>query len=141
MGIHSLLNWFAGDGRYMNLVHCMGHDRPWIVLTVLLDAAVAAGYGCIAMHWWKNERTLPPVPAKRALRHMRNIFLFCGLCGYAFIPVKMFWPAWRLYDLFMVFLVYFTWRYAWGARELKVVYNELGRTNQLAEDLKQSRQE
>jgi signal transduction histidine kinase len=46
-----------------------------------------------------------------------------------------------LYDLFMCFLVYFTWRYAWGARELKVVYNELGRTNQLAEDLKQSRQE
>ena len=141
MGFNYIFDWFSGDGRYMTLIHCMGHDYPWIVLTVMLDIAVAAGYGAIAMHWWKNERMLPPIPAKRALRHMRNIFLFCGLCGYAFIPVKMFWPAWRLYDLFMCFLVYFTWRYAWGARELKVVYNELGRTNQLAEDLKQSRQE
>src|SRR5262245_54954257 len=100
-GITFVLNWFAGKRAYMNLVHCMGHDTPWIAITVLLDLTVAAGYVAIAMHWWKNERTLPLVPAKRALGNMRNIFLFCGLCGYVFIPVKMIWPAWRLYDVFM----------------------------------------
>jgi signal transduction histidine kinase len=72
---------------------------------------------------------------------MRNIFLFCGICGYLFIPIKMVWPAWRLYDLFMAVLVYYTWRYAWGAKDLKVVYNELGRTTQLADELEKSRQE
>jgi signal transduction histidine kinase len=70
---------------------------------------------------------------------MRNIFLFCGVCGYVFIPVKMFWPAWRLYDFFMLVLVYFTWRYAWGARDLKVLYSELSRTRKLATDLEASR--
>src|SRR5206468_2402881 len=60
---------------------------------------------------------------------------------YIFIPIKMFWPAWRLYDFFMVALAYFTWRYAWNARDLKVVYNELGRSSRLAADLEESRQE
>jgi signal transduction histidine kinase len=139
--MQSISQWLAGDGLYMNLIHCMGHDTFWIVTTVVLDLAVAAGYVVIAMHWWKNQRLLPDVPAKRALAHMRNIFLFCGICGYLFIPIKMVWPAWRLYDMFMVALVWFTWRYAWNARELRVVYRELGRSQELEKDLAQSRDE
>lgn len=132
----------SGDSPgYMKLSSCMRYDYLWIGITIALDLAVAAGYGLIAMHWWKNSRTLPPVPAKTALANMRNIFLFCGLCGYAFIPIKMVWPAWRLYDMFMVVLVYFTWRYAWKAKDLKVIYNELGQTTRLAADLEKSRKE
>jgi signal transduction histidine kinase len=140
--LNSLVNWFAGNGRYHNLIHCMGHDTPWIWITILLDVTVASGYGLIAVHWWTNQRLLPDgSPAKRALGNMRNIFLFCGICGYIFIPIKMVWPAWRLYDFFMVVLAYFTWRYAWGAKDLKVVYTELGRSSQLQADLESSRQE
>ena len=134
-------DWFTGFGRYHNLIQCMDGDILWIAITVALDLAVAAGYALIAMHWWRNARHLPDVPAKRALASMRNIFVFCGLCGYAFIPIKMFWPAWRLYDLFMFVLVYFTWKYAWSAKDLKVVYTELGRSSKLAEDLEKSREE
>jgi signal transduction histidine kinase len=137
-----LLNWFAGgDTPYMTMRHCMNGDWFWIILTIALDAAVATGYGLIAMHWWRNARRLPATPAKAALANMRNIFLFCGICGYTFIPIKMFWPAWRLYDIVMLALVYFTWKYAWSARELKVIYSELGRTDQLAKDLRQSQEE
>ena len=125
-GWASLRDWFAGNGRYTNLVHCMGHDTFWIVVTVALDFAVAAGYLLIALHWRKNQRYLADSPAKHALGNMRNIFLFCGICGYLFIPVKMVWPAWRLYDLFMVALVYTTWRYAWNAKDLKVVMQQIG---------------
>jgi signal transduction histidine kinase len=142
MGINDVLNWFAGgrDG-YMTLVHCMKHDTYWIALTVCLDLAVAFGYVLIALHWWRNERPLEDSPAKVALGSMKNIFLFCGICGYLFIPVKMFWPAWRLYDGFLVVLVYFTWRYALRSRNLGVVYSELGRTERLAKDLEETREE
>jgi hypothetical protein len=92
-GLGFLWDWFAGGGRYMDLACCMGYDYLWIGITVALDAAVAGGYALIALHWWKNQRHLPDSPAKRALGNMRNIFLFCGICGYAFIPVKMVWPA------------------------------------------------
>jgi len=139
--VRAFLNWFTGgsEHRYHSLVHCMANDHFWIAVTVILDLAVACGYVLIALHWSRNARTLPDIPAKRALAHMRNIFVFCGICGYLFIPIKMFWPAWRLYDMFMLFLVYFTWRYALRTRELKVIYSELGRSNQLAEDLERSR--
>jgi signal transduction histidine kinase len=119
----------------------MHGDTFWITVTVTLDLLVAAGYLVIAYHWNRNERTLPPSPARTALRIMRNIFVFCGICGYLFIPVKMFWPAWRLYDMFMVVLVFYTWRYAINAKNLRVIYTAIGRSNQLAEDLAKSREE
>ncbi len=125
----------------MPLGRCMQRDWGWIGVTVTLDLMVAAGYGIIAYHWWHNEVTLPPSPARQALRTMRNIFAFCGICGYLFIPVKMFWPAWRLYDMVMVVLVFYTWRYALNAKNLKVIYTAIGRSNQLAEDLAHSREE
>lgn len=137
----NLLSWFAGNGRYMTLVHCMGEDWFWITSTVLLDFIIASGYVVIALHWRWNEAMLKKSPAKDALGYLKNIFVFCGLCGYIFIPIKMFWPAWRLYDVFLTILAYYTWRYAWRARDLKVVYEELVRTVKLAEDLEQSREE
>jgi signal transduction histidine kinase len=138
----TLLDWFAGGPRrYMVLTHCMRHDWLWIGITVLLDLTVAAGYVVIALHWWRNERPLADSPAKAALRNMKNIFVFCGLCGYLFIPIKMFWPAWRLYDAFLAVLAFYTWRYALRTRELKVVYNELKRSAELERDLVVSREE
>lgn len=140
--LRSLIDWFAGgpDG-YMTLVHCLNSDWTWIGVTVALNLGVALGYLLIALHWRRNERKLPDSPAKAALGSMKNIFLFCGLCGYVFIPIKMFWPAWRLYNGFLVLLVYLTWRYALGTRQLEVVYNEIGRSVQLELDLEDVRKE
>ncbi|WP_422925942.1 sensor histidine kinase [Singulisphaera sp. PoT] len=125
----------------MSLSHCMGHDYFWITLTVVLDLIVASGYALIALHWRRQEATLSQSPAKDALRNIKNIFVFCGICGYIFIPVKMFWPAWRLYDFTLAVLAYYTWRYALESRHLKVVYQQLGRTAQLVEDLEKSRED
>lgn len=46
-----------------------------------------------------------------------------------------------MYDLFLLILAFYTWRYAWGARDLKVVYRELGRTTRLARELEASKLE
>lgn len=144
--MRDFINWFTAgvpdqDG-YMTLIHCMMHDWWWIGITVALDVAVAAGYILIAWHWQINQRLLPRGSApRRALGNMRNIFVLCGICGYLFIPIKMVWPAWRLYDMVMLVLVWMTWRYAWGARDLKVVYSEIGRAKKLEADLDESRAE
>ncbi len=119
----------------------MQGDTFWISVTILLDLMVAIGYVIIAYHWSRNERELPQSHARIALRTMRNIFVFCGICGYMFIPVKMFWPAWRLYDMVMVGLVFYTWRYALNAVNFKVIYTAIGRSGQLEEDLTRSQEE
>ena len=144
--MRDFINWFTAGvpdrGGYMTLIHCMMHDWLWIWITVALDVAVAAGYILIAGHWQINQRQLVRgSPARRALGNMRNIFVLCGICGYLFIPIKMVWPAWRLYEMVMLILVWMTWRYAWGARDLKVVYSEIGRARKLEADLDESRAE
>ncbi len=137
----AILDWFAGNGQYMDLRHCMGGDTFWIIATVVLDLVVAAGYILIALHWNQNQQSLTNPQTRVAMGRLRNIFLLCGLCGYVFIPIKMVWPAWRLYDMAMVALAYTTWRYAWGAKDLKVVYRELRRSQSLAHELDESRAE
>jgi signal transduction histidine kinase len=140
--LQHIFRWFSGgDNQYMRLYGCMKHDNFWIGLTIALDLSIACGYVIIALHWWRNQRHLPDGPAKRVLANIRNIFIFCGLCGYVFIPIKMFWPAWRLYDIALVFLSYSTWRYVLSATNLKVVYSELGRTSVLAAELERSQKE
>ncbi len=140
--LHTAKDWFSGgDRQYHPLWHCMRQDWFWIWTTIALDVAVAIGYVLIAFHWRKNERTLPHSPARRALSTMRNIFTLCGICGYLFIPVKLVWPAWRLYDLFMVGLVFYTWRYALNVKGLKVLYTAVGRSDQLAGELSAARAE
>jgi signal transduction histidine kinase len=137
-----LSHWFTGgENQYMRLYGCMRHDNPWIALTVGLDLSIAIGYVIIALHWSRNARHLPDIPAKRVLANIRNIFIFCGLCGYLFIPIKMFWPGWRLYDFVLMLLSYSTWRYVFSAANLKVVYTELGRSNALAAELQRSQRE
>ena len=141
-GLQTTLQWFSGgEDQYHPLTHCMQSQWFWITTTVALDVAVAVGYVRIAFHWRKNELTLPPSPARRALATMRNIFTFCGICGYLFIPVELVWPAWRLYDLFMLALVFFTWRYALNVKGLKVLYSAVGRSDRLESELSDARDE
>ena len=138
--LYTAYRWFSGgEQQYHPLTHCMRQQWFWISTTVTLDVAVAIGYCIIAFHWRRNERTLPRSPARQALASMRGIFTFCGICGYLFIPVKLVWPAWRLYDLAMLGLVFYTWRYALNAPGLKVLYSAVGRTDQLESDLSAAR--
>jgi signal transduction histidine kinase len=140
--LDSLSRWFAGGATpYHDLFHCMRGDRAWVAITVILDLAVASGYVIIGLHWRANQARLRNPHAKTAMGRMKNIFFFCGLCGYIFIPIKMFWPAWRLYDGFMAVLAYVTWRYALDTRNLNVVYNELNRSDQLEADLLATQEE
>ena len=140
MLIWDMVRWFSGGANgYHSLSHCMRQDNFWIAITIALDLAVALGYVVIAAHWGRNERILQPGAAKTAMGRLRKIFIFCGICGYIFIPIKMFWPAWRLYDMFVAVRVYFTWRYALRAADLKLIYQELHDAGQLANDLQESR--
>lgn len=132
----NLLRWFTGgSNQYMPSAHCMGYDWFWIILTITLCLANTAAYLIIARHWHKNEKTLSGGPAKESLRKMKLIFIWCGLCGYIFMSLKMFWPAWRLFDIAMIVLNYYSWKYAFASGNFRVLYNSLQDNQAIADAL------
>jgi signal transduction histidine kinase len=148
--ISGVLDWFAGgpghnscdpEAGYTTLWHCMKHDTFWVTVTVILNVLISIGYWRISYLWKQQERELEDGPEKRSMNNLKNIFLFCGVCGYLFIPIKLFWPAWRLYDFVILILVYFTWSFAITGKGLKVVYSRLKHTYQLEQDIAATRAE
>jgi signal transduction histidine kinase len=137
-----LFRWFTGGERqYMSSVHCMRDDWLWITITVTLCGGIALGYGIIAYHWLRSARMAKDDDAKTALTQLRNIFVFCGLCGYIFTALRMWWPAWRLLDLTMLVLFFYTWNFAVRSRGFRAIYQRIGEVQMLKEDLANAQRE
>lgn len=133
--------WFSGGpNQYMNLFDCMRSDYLWITINCFLCFSIVVGYMVIAAHWYRNFKNLKQGLARSSLFNMVNIFLFCGICGYLFVPIKLIWPAWRLYAAFLFVLAWFTWRYAINTPKLRVIYEDIHMTQQLTEELEHEKQ-
>lgn len=112
----------GGSEQYHTLVHCLQKDWVTLSVVILLCSLNIVGYLLIAYHWKRCETGQTRSTHIKVLQDLRYIFIFCGICGYLFPVVKIFWPAWRLWAVFMVVLVCVTWRFALTARKLKVIY-------------------
>lgn len=135
-----ILDWFAGGGDgYLTLGRSLRYDRVWIAAAVVLDLFLSAGVALIAFHWWRFGRHLRPSPAGAALAQLKTIFLLCGLCGYLFVPLRIVWPAWRLYVLAVAAIAVVAWRFALRKAALGSVYEELERCERLTRELQDRR--
>lgn len=120
---------------------CMKGDLFWVVATVALNIFVVVGYIIIAHRWKQAAANSPPSVEKKALNELKFIFMFCALCGYMFIPIKMVWPAWRLYDFVLVVLIYYTFRFVFRGGKIKLVYDKLNRVEALEHEVEERRSE
>jgi signal transduction histidine kinase len=128
--------WFSGGARqYLPSVHCMNHDWFWVYLTILTSGGIIVGYTLIALKWRTSEQLVSQTVVKRILSDLRNIFIWCAICGYGFNIVRMWWPAWRLLDFAQIVLLVYTFRYVLRSRGMRAVYEELGRVEKLEGDL------
>ena len=141
--IANFLDWFTGGTAhpYHTLYHCMSRDTLWVAATVSLDLIVGLGYGLIALHWWRNARNLPDIPARKTALEHAQYFHFLLHLWIHFHPDQDVLARVAAVRLFLLVLVYFTWRYAWGAKDLKVVYKELGKSVRLSAELAESREQ
>ena len=115
---------FIGSGHYQCLVDCLDHDWVMIWLVVLLSSGVIFSFMWIAWQWHQDSRSLLKGPAKSSLIYLRSMFVVCGACGYGFVLLKMFWPAWWLNVFGLVVLNYYSWTFACRGG-LKLVYMDL----------------
>src|SRR5688500_10407367 len=105
--MQKLLDWFITSEhghRYMPGWECMHGDVLWGWITVALCMTIIIGYTVIAMHWKSNLVAMKDGIAKTALGRMVGIFVFCSICGYFFLIMKMWWPAWKLHAIFLAIL-------------------------------------
>lgn len=134
--LRQFVQWFAGgDTPYLPAIHCMRNDWFWIGTTIALDIVIIVGYSIIAARWRRSAKLAKDSAAARCLNDLRQIFIWCAVCGYAFNIMRMWWPAIRLLDIKMVILGYFTWRYVFNSNGLKAVYERFDGYDKLESDL------
>jgi signal transduction histidine kinase len=119
----------------------MRHDTPWIVAIVSLSGIVVIGYAWIAYKWHRDEKLVHDPVTKRPLRLQRQIFFWCGICGYGATIIRMWWPAWRLFAFALATLVSYTVYYLWATRGMRTIYESLHEVEKLRDDVGQMKLE
>lgn len=125
-----LIEWLAGGEQfhYMPRIHCMSHDWWTIGALVVLQVLVMVGYLLIAMQWRayeiQNQKNTKDHEGSEALKDLRWIFVFCGLSGYGFSTLAMWWPGYRLQVVLLTILLFFTIRFLVESKRLELVYTK-----------------
>ncbi|HSZ56690.1 MAG TPA: ATP-binding protein [Tepidisphaeraceae bacterium] len=111
----SILHLFTRDQVLLSK-----NDMAWMWATVVLSLVVLAGYVAIGFNWYFQSR-LARKESAAALRHLRNIFLICAVCGYAFWTIDLPWVVWRSYNVLLFGLACYTWSYVWRSRGVSLI--------------------
>src|SRR5688572_5810754 len=126
----NLFSWFniAGDGASFA---GPGDEFPWALGTLALSAAVAVGYGVIAVNWFFQFKLARRAEARAALSRLRGICLTCAVCGVAFVLFDLPWIAWRGYDLALLALAVRTWSFVVQMRGWSLIDERLAQVEEL----------
>ena len=121
----SALSFLTGGGSYVPRTHCMVNeagetDWPWVIVLLVLNATVIAGYARIFVFWRRAYLYEEPQDRNKKLMDLAWIFLWCAVCGYAASVLVFVWPAYRLVAFALVPLAFFTWKFASNQHEMRV---------------------
>jgi len=102
-------DWLTGNNTYHTLIHCMGHDSPWIILYIISNLMVFFPYCFLAKDFLdsflQNNKGIKKFSKPDiASFGMSLIFVLCAFLGYAFDLVRIWFPAYRLIAIFKILL-------------------------------------
>ncbi len=106
-------------------------DLRWAWVTLALSAAVVVGYALIAFNWYFQKKVAECAEAKSALRRLRIIVLCSCVFSYLVIVTDVSWFVWRLYDVALFFLAFYTWSSLMKMRGLSLVDQRLAQAQEL----------
>lgn len=118
-----IYSWATGGDTYHTLLQCMNGDLLTASIVVGLCLSIALGYIVIAIKWWQMRETVPNHEAREALSYLVKVFLYCALCGHVWTGIKMFFPVWRIYAIFLFILSFYTWRFILSSKGLMYVFD------------------
>lgn len=106
--LQDILNWATNNGQYMTKAHCWAHDHNWLLAMTIFQVIITICYSwiayihCMAFKVWrernKEEKEKKSLLESRHFAHliMALIFALCGLCGYLFQILTIWYPLHRI---------------------------------------------
>ena len=107
------------------------YDVRWGWVTITLSVAVALGYALIAFNWYCQKKLGKKAECKLAVARLRNITLCSVVFCYLLWTTDFSWPIWRLYDVALFLLAFYTWSSLRHMRGLSLVNERLAQADEL----------
>ena len=96
----------------MPFTQCSGSPLLSFVISLACLGIVAA-YGLIVIEWYAASLAVgKKSEAIKTLRDLIGVFVFCGIAGYGFRIVSMFWPCYPILAVCLIVLNWFAWKLA-----------------------------
>lgn len=120
-------DFFTNGGLYMPRTHCLVNeagtpDWPWIITLITLSLIIIAAYVRIYLFWCKSYFSEEPQDRNPKLMDLAQMFLWCAVTGYAASVLVFFWPAYRLVAICMLFLTFWSWRFALNLSDFRTAF-------------------
>ena len=116
-------------------------DVYWGLFTLGLSLAVVLGYCVIAFKWFFQFKLSERAGARSALARLRTIVICCALLGLVFIAFNLarFRLMWWIYDVMLVIVAIYTWRFAVRMRGLGLMDERLAEMAELEQSVERYR--
>lgn len=128
---------FGGD-KYMTLLHCARHDMIVIYTIIISCCWIVIRYACIAIYNIRAALRSQDVISRRYNISFAALFMFCGIGGYAFTVIRIWWSSYKLLAIILLLIGISTelfWRYI---KKSGVLLKILERSESLNNSLKAS---
>lgn len=119
-----LLNPFK---LYHPTQHCMMMDWPWVIAMVVTKTLIFVAYFVIFHERWRRaaKKLKEGSEARQAIESLANIFLFCGVAGYLFVLVDVFYPIRRVEVILHFVLLGLCWRFIRLTKDKNVIIDQV----------------
>src|SRR6478735_2224570 len=116
------------------------NDLRWTWVTLALSIAIVLGYALIAFNWYFQKKVAERAELKSASRRLRIIVLCSCVLSYLVIVTDVSWFVWRLYDVALFFLAFYTWSSLMKMRGLSLVDQRLAQAQELEQSAQKYRE-
>lgn len=129
---HFITHWVSGADHWHSLPERLGGDVFLVVIIITLESSVGLMYLWMAAYWRKFALAANDDRAIHTMHRLKAVFIWCAIAGLGFRLIDLFVPAWPLWVLAMLILLYHTIRAVIALRTgLILVYKDVATLHEI----------
>lgn len=132
--------WWYTDSSgnpYMTFSECaLGHDLI-IQATMIVSIAVMFIYLRIGINAYRKAKTYPKSLTKSYLLNKMNVFVLCGVSGYGYTVLSVYYNPYKLRLLLLIILAIYSYKFYKSIVKTNIIENILKREKAVEQKIKQ----